>query len=60
MLGRMSYGTAVMSHHHHQAGRGHPADAAAPSLLRMSVAARLALAAAVAAVLWAATLWVIG
>ena len=55
---RVSYAGA-MSHHQHQAGRGHPADAAAPSLLRMSVATRLLVAAAVAAVLWIATLWVI-
>jgi len=54
----VSYAGA-MSHHQHQAGRGHPADAAAPSLLRMSVATRLLVAAAVAAVLWIATLWVI-
>ena len=47
-------------HRHHHPGRGHPAEAAPPSLLRMSAAGRLLLAAALAAVLWLVTLWVLG
>lgn len=47
-----------MSHHHHAAGHGHPAQATPPSLLRMSAAERLAAAIAIAVVLWVATLWV--
>jgi hypothetical protein len=48
-----------MSHHHHEAGYRHPARTASPSLLRMSAAARLAVALAIAGVLWIATWWVI-
>ena len=49
-----------MSHrHHHDAGRGHPAEAAPPSLLRMSATGRLVMAAAIAAALWIVTLWVV-
>jgi hypothetical protein len=47
-----------MSHHHHEAGEGHPARAVSPSLLRMSAAVRLAAALAVASVLWVAAWWV--
>jgi hypothetical protein len=50
----------VMSHrHHHYAGHGHPAEAAPPSLLRMSATGRLAMAVAVATALWIVTLWVV-
>jgi hypothetical protein len=48
-----------MSHHHHEAGHGHPARTALPSLLRMSAVERLIAALVVAGVLWIATWWVI-
>jgi hypothetical protein len=44
-------------HHHHPAGQGHPAAAVSPSLLRLSVPARLAVAAAFIALLWSAVFW---
>jgi hypothetical protein len=43
--------------HHHPPGQGHMPVAAGSSLLRLSVWQRLAVAAAVVAVLWAATFW---
>jgi hypothetical protein len=48
-----------MSHHHHEAGHGHPAHAASPSLLRMSAVGRLIAALAIAGVLWIVTWWVV-
>jgi hypothetical protein len=45
------------SHHHHPPGQGHPPATIAPSLLRLSVAERLGLAALLAALVWAAVLW---
>jgi hypothetical protein len=46
-----------MTHHHHDLGQGHPARAAAPSLLRLSTPERLAGALVIAVVLWAAVWW---
>jgi hypothetical protein len=45
-----------MTHHHHGA-EPHPSPMLAPSLLRLSAAQRLAVAAVVIAVIWAAALW---
>jgi len=45
-----------MSHHHH-AGEAHPSPALSPSLLRLSVPRRLALAGALIALIWVAVLW---
>jgi hypothetical protein len=45
-----------MTHHHH-GGAPHPSPAIAPSLLRLSVSTRLALAGLVIALIWAAVLW---
>jgi len=47
-----------MTHHHHEAGHGHPARAVSPSVLRMSAAARLVAAVAIVGVLWVAVWWV--
>jgi hypothetical protein len=47
-----------MTHHHHEAGHGHPAGMTPPSLLRMSAAERLVAAVALAVVLWGAVWWV--
>ncbi len=47
-----------MTHHHHEAGHSHPARALLPSLLRMSATERLAVALAIAGVLWIAVWWV--
>jgi len=46
-------------HHHHAAGR-HPPGPILPSLLRSSLAQRLALAAGMAALLWLCTWWAMG
>jgi hypothetical protein len=46
-----------MTHHHHNPDDTHPSPALAPSLLRMSAWERLAVALAVAAVLWLAVWW---
>lgn len=46
-------------HHGHAPGHPHPHIAVPPSLLRASLAQRLAIALPVAAVLWALALWVI-
>lgn len=54
----LSY-TETMSHHHHEAGHGHPARTASPSLLRISAVERLIAALAIAGVLWITTWWVI-
>jgi len=45
------------THHHHPPGEGHPPASISLSILRMSIAQRLAIAAALIAVLWAAVLW---
>ncbi|GEM_PF-1883139 len=54
----------IHSHHHHThahpPGERHPHAEVAPSLLRFSVAQRLAIAVALAALLWAAVFWAIG
>src|SRR5262245_58409354 len=44
-------------HHHHHPGHGHPPAGISPSILRMSVVERLALAAVLIALLWGAVLW---
>jgi len=44
-------------HHHHPPGQGHPPATMAPSVLRMSVTERLALAALLIIVLWSAVIW---
>jgi hypothetical protein len=46
-----------MTHHHHGPDHAHPSPAVAPSLLRMSALERLAVAVAVAVVLWLAVWW---
>jgi hypothetical protein len=46
-----------LHHHHHPAGQGHPPAAVAPSILRLSVLGRLAVATAFIAVLWGAVIW---
>jgi hypothetical protein len=43
--------------HHHHPGHSHPPAAASLSLLRMSVAGRLGIAAALIAVLWLGVYW---
>jgi hypothetical protein len=45
-----------MTHHHH-ASEAHPSPTLSPSLLRLSVPRRLALAGALIALIWAAVLW---
>jgi hypothetical protein len=44
-------------HHHHPPGQGHPPAAVSPSILRMSIAERLAIAGALIALLWGAVVW---
>jgi hypothetical protein len=44
-------------HHHHHAGHSHPPAAVSPSILRLSVAARLAMSALLIALLWLAVFW---
>jgi hypothetical protein len=44
-------------HHHHRSGEGHPPASVAPSILRLSVLQRLAIAASLIALLWGAVLW---
>ena len=44
-------------HHRHPAGQGHPPATIAPSILRMSVVERLAIATVLIAVLWGIVLW---
>jgi hypothetical protein len=44
-------------HPHHHPGRGHPPASISPSILRMSVLQRLAIAAALIVVLWGAVFW---
>jgi len=45
-----------MTHHHH-GGEPHPSPAISPSLLRFSVAQRLAVAGVLIALIWAAFWW---
>jgi hypothetical protein len=45
-----------MTHHHHS-GEPHPPPALAPSLLRLSVGARMMLAGGLIAAIWAVVLW---
>jgi hypothetical protein len=53
--------THAHSHEHiHAPGERHPHARAAWSLLRLSVFERLAIAAALAVILWAAVFWAIG
>jgi hypothetical protein len=42
---------------HHHGGEAHPSPRIAPSLLRLSAARRLALAAVLIVLIWAAALW---
>jgi len=44
-------------HHDHRPGEGHPPAAISPSILRMSVLERLAIAAALIALVWGAVVW---
>lgn len=48
------------AHHHHHAGHAHPPAAITLSLLRLSVAGRLAIAAALIAVIWLGVVWAAG
>jgi hypothetical protein len=48
--------TNVHRHHHHP-GEGHPPASISPSILRMSVPERLAIAAVLIAVVWGAVFW---
>src|SRR4029079_7811441 len=50
-------GGRSMAHHHHHPGQAHPSPSISPSLMRLSVAERLAVAAALIALMWAAALW---
>ena len=51
--------THVHPHHHHHPGQGHPPASISPSILRMSVVQRLAIVAAVIALLWATVWWAV-
>jgi hypothetical protein len=44
-------------HHHHHAGHVHPPASVHPSILRLSLAQRLAWAAGLVVLIWAATVW---
>jgi hypothetical protein len=44
-------------HHHHRPGQAHPSAPVGASILRMSALERLAAAAALIALLWAAVVW---
>jgi hypothetical protein len=44
-------------HPHRHPGRGHPPAPISPSILRMSVAQRLAVSGALVALLWVAVIW---
>ena len=46
-------------HHHRHPGHGHPPAPATLSLLRMSVARRLAIAAGLIAALWLGVIWAV-
>jgi hypothetical protein len=43
--------------HHHRTGERHPAAAVPPSILRMGIGERLAIAALMIALIWATALW---
>jgi hypothetical protein len=43
--------------HAHRPGEGHPPAAISPSILRMSVVERLAIAAALIVLVWGAVVW---
>ena len=45
--------------HHHGAGERHPAAAVPPSILRMGAVERLAIAAALIALIWTGVFWAI-
>jgi hypothetical protein len=49
-----------MTHHHHDPGQAHPSPKISPSLLRLSVPERLAVAGLPLALVWVATLWAVG
>jgi hypothetical protein len=49
--------THVHPHPHRHPGQGHPPASVLPSILRMSVVERLAIAAALIVLLWGAVLW---
>jgi hypothetical protein len=44
-------------HHHHPPNAGHPPAVVGPSMLRMSMLERLALATVLIVVLWGAVFW---
>ena len=44
-------------HHHHHPGHVHPPASVLPSILRLSALQRLGFAAALIALVWAATFW---
>ncbi len=44
-------------HHHHHPGEGHPPASIAPSILRLSAVERLAAAAVLIVLIWAAVFW---
>ena len=48
-----------MTQHSHGPGHAHPSATVSPSMLRLSAAERLAVAALVAALMWAAVTWAI-
>ncbi|MBV9557282.1 MAG: hypothetical protein JO254_09385 [Pseudolabrys sp.] len=45
------------AHHHHHPGHGHPPAAISGSILRLSVAQRLAVVGVAIAALWASVVW---
>jgi len=49
----------IMTHHHHHGGEAHPSPTISPSLLRLSVPARMAAAGVLVALIWAAALWAV-
>lgn len=51
------YGHVHDHHHHHAPGQGHPPATIGPSLLRMTVGARLSVAAVLIALIWAVVIW---
>jgi hypothetical protein len=44
-------------HHHHHPGEGHPPASISPSILRLSAIERLAAAAVLIVLIWAAVYW---
>jgi len=44
-------------HHHHHPGEGHPPASISPSILRLSAVERLAAAAVLIVLIWAAVFW---